>query len=399
MSTIRPLVRADLPDVAALYEQVARSGRRAPPAGLADYIGRFALEQPWADEDIPTLVAEAPDGGIVGFLGSNPRRMRMDGMPLRLACSGNLVAHPGHPGVGAMLTRAYLHGPQDVSITDGATDLMYEMWTEMRGRCRVAASFGWYQVFRPFRTVARVLAERDRRVPRAATALADPADTLARHLPRVGSRFTAAGARTSAGRRGNRGPPAPTSRVPAPREAADETGSEAEELTSARLLEQMVDAPGHLRLYPDYDAPHLDWVFAELAAEDAVAARGRLVRHLVRHRNGRVRGWYVYLLPRAGIAEVLQIAAPGPELGPVLDHLLADAERAGAAAVHGRLEPALAPVVRARRCAVRPTSWALVHTDDMKILGLLGSADALLTRLDGEWWMGHHVLWRDGDPR
>jgi hypothetical protein len=40
------------------------------------------------------------------------------------------------------------------------------------------------------------------------------------------------------------------------------------------------------------------------------------------------------------------------------------------------------------------TAWALVHGPDHGAVGLLGSAKALLTRLDGEWWMGHHLLWR-----
>ncbi len=50
--------------------------------------------------------------------------------------------------------------------------------------------------------------------------------------------------------------------------------------------------------------------------------------------------------------------------------------------------------LRGRRCVLSRTAWALVHGPDHGAVGLLGSAKALLTRLDGEWWMGHHLLWR-----
>ena len=41
MSAIRPLQKGDLPEVAALFELVMRSGSRRPPPHLADYFGRI----------------------------------------------------------------------------------------------------------------------------------------------------------------------------------------------------------------------------------------------------------------------------------------------------------------------------------------------------------------------
>lgn len=156
----------------------------------------------------------------------------------------------------------------------------------------------------------------------------------------------------------------------------------------------MRNAARWLRLYPDYDAEYLHWLFAEL---EAVKVRGTPVRCLVRDRLGRVAGWYVYYLAPGGIAQVLQVAAPNGDLDLVLDHLFWHAARSGTGAVQGRLEPALFGSLRGRRCLLSRTSWALVHGPDHTILGLLGSAKALLTRLDGEWWMGHHLLWREAD--
>jgi hypothetical protein len=362
MTTIRPLARTDLGQVASLYERVVRSGRDDAPAPLADYFGRLCFDQPWSDPEIPALVSEDRDGSIVGFLGSYPRRARVDGRAIRIACSGNLVADPGHPGVGALLTRAYLRGPQELTVTDGATDLMYRIWTGLKGQARVSASWGWYRMLRPLTTLGTVMGER-RSMPSAVLPVARGLDAVGRRLPRLGARFS-----------------------------AGEPGTIAEELTPAALLEQMAAASRRWRLHPDYDVEHLEWLFAEL---DGLDVRGPLIRHLVRNDVGRVLGWYVYFRPPGGVAEVLQLAAPQGQIEAVFDHLVADAERAGALAVHGRLEPALAGVVRARRCTVRPTTWALVHTDNSALLGLLSSTDALLTRLEGEWWMAHHLLWRD----
>ena len=105
MSLIRPLERADLPEVAGLYELVARSGRSVPAPGLAPYFERVLLDQPWSDPDIPSLVHLDSDGAIVAFQGSSVRNARYDGRPIKIACAGQLVAHPAarHRAVGALL--------------------------------------------------------------------------------------------------------------------------------------------------------------------------------------------------------------------------------------------------------------------------------------------------------
>jgi hypothetical protein len=368
MTGIRPLLREDLPAVASLYEQLARSGRDTPPAPLAGYLARTTLDAVWADPEIPPLVAEASDGRVIGFLGSYPRRLRLDGRALRVGCSGHLVADPATPGIGALLTRAYLRGPQDLTITDGATDLMRRMWRQLRGRVRTAPSFAWYRVLRPTSAVAAHLGDRGRTVPGPLRAAGGGVDALVRRLPRVGARPAAA---------------------PDP----EVTG---EPLTVEALVEQMAEAPRHWRLHPDYDADHLRALFTEL---DTVApARGEVVRTLVRGRGGRVIGWYVAFAPRGGIVQVQQLASTTPDPGPVLDHLLADADARGAAAVSGRLEPSLAEAVRERRCLIRPAAWALADAQDPGVLAALDADDTLLTRLDGEWWMGHHLLWTQGVP-
>jgi hypothetical protein len=357
--------RDDVPDAASLFERLSRSGSPVPPAPLVSFLERHCFDAPWVDPELPSLVAQGRDGRMVGFVASHPRRMRLDGRPLRIACSGPMVADPDHPGTGVLLTRAYRAGPQDITLTDGASDSMHQIWTTLRGWARPAASFQWQRTLRPGGALAMFMRDLGRPLPRPATRALAAADGPVRRVPAVGRRLRAPG-------------------------AGELT---AEPLTVEALLEQMAGAGRRWRLYPDYDEPYLRWLFAEL--DTVVPVRGRVVRHLVRNAAGRVLGWYVYFLSTAGTSQVQQVAATGSDAGPVLDHLIAHADAHGASAVAGRLEPSLVAAVRRRRCTIRQTTWSLVHAEDSRVLGLLDSPEALLSRLDGEWWMAPHLLWNE----
>src|SRR3954453_8670276 len=110
-SRIRPLERDDIPAVARLYQVVMREGSGGPPAFLAPFFERTLLDQPWADPTIPSLVY-VEDGKIVGFIGSNIRRMRFGGEPITMACSAHQIAHPRvrKRAVGALLMNKYMSG-------------------------------------------------------------------------------------------------------------------------------------------------------------------------------------------------------------------------------------------------------------------------------------------------
>jgi hypothetical protein len=365
MTGIRALERTDLPAVCDLYEAVARSGAGPAPAQLVRYFERTFLGHPWADPALPSLVHEDRDGRIVGFLGSHVRRLRLDGRPLVMACSGQLVADPApaHRGVGALLLRRYLAGPQDLTITDGATDTVRRMWVGFGGEPLAHASIGWSRVLRPGAAIEAVSVARPERtgVRRIARLLAPAIDALA-GLPPANRGFGVGGVATVG-----------------------------EELTPEEFVAQVRGAASALRLHPDYDVDFVEWLFHEL---DAVTVRGRAVRRLVRSPDGRVVGWYVYFLAHRGVAQVMQIGALDGDPGPVLDDLFAHAAKGGAAVVSGRVEPGLLAALPGRRCIFSRTEWALVHAREPSVLAALGSTKALLTRLDGEWWMGHHLLWR-----
>jgi hypothetical protein len=124
-----------------------------------------------------------------------------------------------------------------------------------------------------------------------------------------------------------------------------------------------------------------------------VRSRGELVKRLIRDRRDRVLGWYVaYLQPR-GLSQVMQIAAQERDAPAVVDHLFYDAQHAGVAALTGQLEPFLFEALwqRRRRCFLHLSGNFLVHSRDLEVLNPILLGQAMLTRMDGERWMGHHL--------
>jgi hypothetical protein len=359
MSEIRPFTIDDLDQVTALYERAARSGVDSAPLGLTDYFVRTLVEQPWADPAIPSLVYQGDDGRITGFIGSHVRRARLGERMVRVACSGQLVSDPAsrNPATGALLMRAYLNGNQDLTITDGATPLVADMWTRLGGAVLHPASIVWTRLLRPTQAAGdRILTGQERsRWWRAARPVLALVDGAARPLVR---------------------PPVPDPEL------------DVRDLTPADLVEQYTafHATDQLRL--ELDEPFATWLLRETAA---VSSRGDLVAQLV-SRSGKPVGWYVAYLAPGATSQVLEVVASSrDELDRVLDHLLARAWEAGSVAVVGRVDPWVFETVARRRLVLRAGERVLVHTRDPDLERVITSGRTRLSRLAGEWWMGHHV--------
>jgi hypothetical protein len=366
VSEIRELERRDLPEVANLYEHVARSGSWEAPAGLAGYFADTFLDYPWADPEIPSLVYE-DEGRITGFLGANVRRFTYDGEPIRLAISGQLVTDPSvrSRAAGAFLLRRFLDGPQDLTITDTASDQARRIWEGLGGETMHIGSIGWARVFSPLRSVLDFKTRdggggRMTPVLRPVLSAVDAAGSLvARRALKVQ-------------------PP---------------SGS-TEELTAEAMGKHLETVAKPYRLREAYDdAEGTAWLLKEIAR---VRPRGEMVARLVRAADGRVQGWFVYYHRAGGIAQALSVAGPPNDVGDVLDALLADARERGAVAVQGRVEPHLLERLPERRAVFHKSGYLpLIHSRRAELLHAIHSGRALLTRLAGEWWMGHHLLYAD----
>lgn len=348
MSAIRPVERDDLPAVAALYERVMRPDY--PVSGLAEFFARTLLDHPWVDPEIPSLVY-TEDGKVVGFIGSQVRRMEFDGRPIRISASSHLIADPGASlPVGALLMRKFLAGPQQLTVTDTSNEAVRPMWSRLGGQPDYLGGIEWIRVLRPGRIAAEIRARRQGRHGARAGLVTGLLDALA----------------TRAGRRVLRIPP---------------SSATSEPLVPAAILEHLPAVTDSLRLRPAYDAPFLEWLFRELGRP---RRDGDTLAALVRS-EGRALGWYICRLTPGGLCQVLQIAARDADAEAVLDRLLKDAAERGAGAVRGRVEPRLLAPVAARRSVLRHTGAKLIHSRDAALVGAITSGSALLTFLDGEW--------------
>jgi hypothetical protein len=359
MTGIRPLERDDLPSVASLYEHVMRSGSRAGTPALVSYFERTLFDYPWFDPELPSYVY-TEDGRVIGFVACYTRRMQFEGRAIRLACSGQLVSDPDARNhiAGALLMRKLLSGPQELTITDGATDLVRQMWVRLGGVTTDLTSLRWIRVFRPWAYASGELARKLR------------VEGVQPYLRPVWAVLDAV-----------------TTRMASEWLVPERPKATSDQLTPEAVVQNLPELASQLRLYPGYDDEYVSWLFDEL---EQVRTRGRLVKSLVRE-GDRVLGWYVYYLKPHGISEVLQVAARDRDVDAVIDHLFHHAQANRSVALQGRMEPRLVDPLLSRHCISAPSRWTLVHSRDEQILSAIGSRDTLLTRLEGEWWMGHHT--------
>ena len=331
-------------------------------SSLEAFFGRTLFDNPAADPEIPSLVYEASDGRITGFIGTQVRPMRFDGRAVRMASASHLVADPDERlPTGVLLLRAFLTGRQDLTITDTATSTVTRMWLALGGRPRHLGGIEWIRLFKPASTAANMLAHKRRQENRVADLVAGAIDSA---LTAPVHRFL--------------GPP-----------QAEGWG---EPLTPASMLESMPELTESFRLVPNYDKTYLDWLFNELAR---TRPDGRTVATLVRI-GSRVAGWHIYRLREGDLSRVAEVVAKPKDTGLVLDHLFEHASAGGAGGLRGRVEPHLLAPVSERRCGLWHIGGRLVHSHDPNLLEAITSGSAMLSMLEGEWtallWpgrMGH----------
>jgi hypothetical protein len=355
-AAVRPLERSDLPAVAALFRETFGAGPRQAEPALAAFFERTLLDQPWADPEIPPLVAVDGGGSIVGFVAAEVRRMLFGGRTLRFAWAAHTAVAPAarRSAVGVHLMRRLLEGPQDATFGDSASPLMEQIWLRLGGRRLNLKAIHWVRVFKPASVAARLATPRRPRLRGLAGGLDELISSAARRVI-----------------------------APAPGPGVEEP------LTPAALLENLPRVARRIALRPAYDERYLEWLFGELRR---VRGRGQPVARLVRNERGRPIGWYVYYLRPGWRSEVLQVAAGGErDLGGVLDHLLAHAYAHGSAAVRGRLEPGMPQALAGRRCFFWYRGGTLVHAGDPDLLAAIESDRALITRLEGDAWLDRLV--------
>jgi hypothetical protein len=322
------------------------------------YFTRVFLENPLRDSALPSLVYEEGDERIVGFLGVVPRRMTMDGRRFQAAISSQFVVDPAaHVGqVAITLARAYLEGPQDLSISDEANDLERKIWEGLGGTTALLRSLHWTRPLRPARFALTILRRRPRLAPLAfiAAPVAAVIDALSTQMPH--SHFH------------QRRPYA----------------SFADSLTEQAVLSYALQLDRGLHV--EYDDRTLHWLLERARRRRAA---GTLHAAVVRGQQGMI-GWYLYHLDRDRIANVLLVAAEPSAIREVLDHLFYQSTEHGAIAATGRMEPRYLQALSDKYCVFhRRGPWVLLNAKRSEILRSFDTEDAVFSRFDGEWCLGY----------
>ncbi len=348
-------------------------GTNTVRSGVEPFFRRLFFDCPSVDPEIPSLVYDAGEGRIGGFLGSQPRRMLIDGRPARAGVVGPLVSAPDlrRKGVGALLVRRYFRGPQELTMTDGAGPDVRVLWEKLGAHAVPLGCLTWNRFLRPFQLGADWLypSHTQRRMNRAIKPVGAALDRMAAAVPTL-------------------------------RLGVDEPSTVTEDLTVEAMLEHLPEIGGKRRVLPGYDHAFLRWLFDEMDAPvnmlvfrrlQGPSERGCLRKKLVRDETGNALGWYIAYIVPGGLAEVLQIAAREQKAAVVIDQLVHDAWSSGASLLRGRLEPPLCEPIWERRAQIRPAARFLVHSRSEKVLDAVLSGDGLLTRLDGDRWIGLHL--------
>src|SRR5581483_9370431 len=358
MARVRVFAEDDIPAAVALFGRVYPELRWTSQAACEAYFGEMLFQNPWRDLELPSWVAEE-NGRIVGFQVVLPRRMAFHGRSLRVAVGCQFLVDPNERDslTALRLAQAYLSGPQDLSLVDGANDWARRMWIGLGGTAPLPYNLHWTRPLRPVRYVLSLFEERARCLLPLTLAL------------RPLGAFTAA---LSARLRPNRFHQEDA-------ELVDDT------LDAIAMWNHLALVMKGNPLQPEYDARSLAWLLDQAARK---TRHGALRARAVLDGKRQLVGWYLYYAQAAAVNEVVQIAARDGWFGRVLQRLLIDAWRHGATAVRGRLDPRYVQELSDRHCWLRCHGpWTLIHSRRIDIAAAIHQGDAFISRLEGEWWL------------
>ena len=359
MMRIRPLVEGDIPGVVDLRSKVYGLDLMDKADALRGYFLKVFLRNPWCDETLPSLVCEDHKNELIGFLGVIPRPMSANGRRIHAAvCTHFMVEPSSRRSLAALqMQKAFLAGPQDLSLADEANDASRKLWEMCGGTTSILNSLRWTYILRPSLYLKSVLIKRNALglLWQAADSILDLIDTIAM-------------------------------RVVQRNQSPDVSGLVEEDANPVDLLDGFSRFYRDYSVHPIYRHDALVWLLETVANR---GSSGSLRKVLLRNAEKKVVGWFLYYLRPGGVAQVLHLgAADHEDVGVVLDRLFQRARREGAIAVSGRLVPRWVPVFSDKFCLIhRSYHWMLMHSRDREILYAIQSGDASLTRLDGEWWM------------
>ena len=155
------------------------------------------------------------------------------------------------------------------------------------------------------------------------------------------------------------------------------------EIDAAAFAALVEPLTAQFSLRPQWAPGQLDAILADARQKPAY---GELVLCAVETRAGAPVGAFAYHVRPGRIARVLQVLARPGQAGPVLDGLIGDAFRRGAAALRGRTQPALLDGLLGRRVALINVGSTVVHSRDPALVEACRAGELFFNGLAGEHW-------------
>lgn len=344
---IRPFQRGDIPQVTALRRKAFRNTRWESDDDLERAFDTTFFGNPWRDDELTGLVYEDAQHHIIGFVGIVPRPFQLGSREVRGAVSTQFMVDPAHRGLaGIELVRRLFAGPQQFLLSDAGNEAAIQMWTGLGGFSLPWSRLSWHRVLRPATSSAARLGS----VGRAVAAAVDVVS--GRLIPR---------------------------RFGIPRCAGT-----TEPLQLDAVVDQVPRIAGARALRPVYSVEALTWLMERLRVKygtDAVHAMG------VCDAEARGIGWFIYA--QRGTEGLVQQVVAAPQMQKqVLAHLFGYAHERGIASLVGRLDFSYAEEVSGLGASFQLRgSGVLAHTRDAELRSAALEARAMLTALEGEWWM------------
>ncbi len=356
-AVVRNLEREDLPAVAQLFQRTFRRTGSVPPS-LVSYLHEILFDHPWYDDELRSKVFVSPPGHVKGFIGVFPARFELEGRLLRAAFAGTMMVEEpdDNPLAGARLLRAFLAGPQDISLTETANATALAMWQKLSLPLDVGYSLNWIRIFRPAAAAVNLLSMMSG-VTGLLRPVASMADTVAE---KVGLSLLRARA------------------IPSARRILFRDATPSEFRDAALVLN---DAHP---LRPQWDPQSLDWFIGQASQKRKYGLPSWRIGET---RSGKLAAAYVYFGRPGGIGWLLQALCDPAVAGELVDDLFAHADAAGCAGIRGGAHPWLTPELLVRRTAFHGRSFYIAHAKDKSLLQPIQSGQALISGLAGENWM------------
>ena len=356
---IRPLVEEDLEQVADLFLQRFRKGRRTPlaRAEIAACMKTLYLEHPGQRGEVDSLVSLDNEGRICAFSGNTRVRFRFDGKPISASVSGTLMAspEPRHALAGVQILREGRKLDYDFIVTDSANRASLAVCQAMNFFPVSPDCLEWLCVFEPAAYALQMLKER----------VAAPGVGALRPIARA---FDMAGAAALRGL----SPP------------AKRTDWREEEADDAAYIAAVAHLGEGFRLRPDLSEQEFHWLIARARERQSA---GPLHLRVLYDPSGAPAGAYAAFGGRGDTARVFHCIAAPNAWGRLFDAMRESARERGCVAAQGPLKAPMAAAAYAVRGVVFYYKCGmLVYTNRTDIREAIERGEAILGGFAGDRW-------------